>query len=227
MRKWKSALKISLILLVISVIITGILNANNLEVLWNISKIVDLILAVVAVISFVGCIVTAINEKKKNGLKTFIISIVVIAVLVGGIQIIVNISNKNSEDHGAQIGNELSKNDKVQQLMNSTNELVKNKEKFNKTIGEFALQYVSKSYNPSVSNVEQLEVDNYGRFLYYVTVNLNNSSKTYFYVVVYDVNVSNNSFKYKKGLAVVEDAGQTPIQKQNAKDYNDWNEPFN
>ncbi len=166
------------------------------------------------------------NKKQGKKLQTAIITIIILIAIVGISNVIKNVYDEREAEHGQkEAEEEMLIDNTLQGLTNVANKASEKSEVISEKIGELVLEYMPTNTNATINNVEPLEMDNYGRCLYYVTVNINNgesNSKTYFYVVVYDVNTTKGTFKYTD-TAVVEDPEQTPIQKQYAKDYNDWN----
>ena len=170
------------------------------------------------------------NKKQGKKLQTVIITIIVLIAIVGISNVIKNVYDEQEAKHGQkeaeeEINGAFEIDSTLQGLTNAANKASEKSEVISEKIGELVLEYMPTNTNATINNVEPLEMDNYGRCLYYVTVNINNgesNSKTYFYVVVYDINTTKGTFKYTD-TAVVEDPEQTPIQKQYAKDYNDWN----
>ncbi len=166
------------------------------------------------------------NKKQGKRLQTVIITIIVFIIIVGISNAIKNVSDKSEGEHAQkEAEEEMLSDNTLQGLTNAANKATEKSEVISEKIGELVLEYMPKNKNATINNVEPLEMDNYGRCLYYVTVNINNeesSSKTYFYVIVYDVNTTKGTFKYTD-TSVVEDPVQVPIRKQYVKDYNNWN----
>lgn len=96
LNKWIKNLKIALIIFIISVIVTAITSQLEIELIWQIARIITFITIPIVAIPFIICTIVSFKNKEKVPIWFTILQGIVIALII--ISIITGIINKKQED---------------------------------------------------------------------------------------------------------------------------------
>ena len=139
LNNWLKRFKILLLISIIGVIITGITaSSTNLYTIWEISKVITLIIISMLLVVFVICTVISIKHKEKVPIWFTIVQGIVIAFII--IFIISNIIDKKNDE-------------KVKENINKYNSQIQNNQKVNSkyiTLEEFNEIQIGMTYDEVV-----------------------------------------------------------------------------
>ncbi len=96
LNKWIKILKIALIIFIISVIVTAITSQLEIDLIWQIARIITFIMIPIVLIPFIICTIISFKNKEKVPLWFTILQGIIIAFII--IFIISSIIEKNQND---------------------------------------------------------------------------------------------------------------------------------